>query len=281
MPIVLVENERTAGGRYDSWQDITGVLYHFPNAYHNKIRPGESFLYYRGVRMRTGRRPHPEYFGFGRINEVWMDDQNPDDAPKKTRKWYCSFVDYHPFTNPVPWKVDGEPLEDLPQNLFGYPRKISEENFRRVLELGGCTSSHADRRQQRNRPAADVWIEATNALGAKATRISTTTMRVVRDTPMARAVKELHAHVCQVCDEVIELRDGTRYSEAHHIQPLGRPHNGPDIVPNILVLCPICHVFCDYGAMELDLSKLRLHNRHPVGPEFIEYHNRVIFGPAD
>jgi predicted restriction endonuclease len=41
-----------------------------------------------------------------------------------------------------------------------------------------------------------------------------------------------------VCGETIPLADGLRYAEAHHIQPFGAPHNGPDISENVICLCP-------------------------------------------
>jgi len=64
-PLVLVQNERTAGGHFDHWEDVTGERYHFPNQYRNRVVPGRPFVYYRGVR-RSGERGTPEYFGTGR-----------------------------------------------------------------------------------------------------------------------------------------------------------------------------------------------------------------------
>jgi hypothetical protein len=58
--LVLVENEVTVDGKYDFWADDTGVQYHYPNQYRNRVRPGREFVYYRGVRLSrrpTGRRP--------------------------------------------------------------------------------------------------------------------------------------------------------------------------------------------------------------------------------
>lgn len=64
------------------------------------------------------------------------------------------------------------------------------------------------------------------------------TYRILRDTKLARQIKLLNYHRCQLCDNLIVLTDGKNYSEAHHIKPLGRPHYGPDIAGNIIVLCP-------------------------------------------
>ena len=88
-------------------------------------------------------------------------------------------------------------------------------------------------------------------------RVKTTTLRVVRDTTLARYVKVLHHHKCQICGLAIELPDGSHYAEAHHLQPLGAPHDGPDIAANIVVLCPNHHAMCDYGVLTLDLAELR------------------------
>ena len=43
-----------------------------------------------------------------------------------------------------------------------------------------------------------------------------------------------------------------RYAEGAHIRPLGYPHDGPDVLGNVLCLCPNDHVRFDYGAIWLD-----------------------------
>ena len=109
-------------------------------------------------------------------------------------------------------------------------------------------------------------------------RIELTTLRIVRDTALAGRIKELHEFRCQLCGESICLLDERRYAEAHHIQPLGSPHDGPDVAENIIVLCPNHHVMCDYGAITLELASIRSHHGHAIGREYIEYHNARIFG---
>lgn len=100
--------------------------------------------------------------------------------------------------------------------------------------------------------------------------------RILRDTQLARTLKALHRDTCQLCGTQITLANGKTYSEAHHIKPLGSYHKGLDIAENILVLCPNCHVKCDYGALELNIENIRLHPSHRVGMEYIEYHNRNL-----
>jgi predicted restriction endonuclease len=93
---------------------------------------------------------------------------------------------------------------------------------------------------------------------------------------MTRRLKSLHDDRCQLCDTRLEFPAGTSYSEAHHLRPLGRPHNGPDVAANIVVVCPNCHALCDHGALMLVRSTIRACEGHEIEEEFIEYHNRKI-----
>lgn len=109
-------------------------------------------------------------------------------------------------------------------------------------------------------------------------RVQTTVLRIVRDTALARRIKRVHRWTCQLCEEVIDLPNGGRYAEAHHLKPLGGKHGGRDIEENILCLCPTCHARLDYGVMPLKLEEIRTVSGHSIGPEFIAYHNDVVFG---
>lgn len=103
--------------------------------------------------------------------------------------------------------------------------------------------------------------------------------RIVRDTQIAKGVKAKHSCQCQVCGTAIVTPSGL-YAEAAHIQPLGRPHNGPDIEANILCLCPNHHVMFDNGMFSIadDFSliglpgNLRRVAQHTIDPTFLKYH---------
>jgi hypothetical protein len=103
------------------------------------------------------------------------------------------------------------------------------------------------------------------------------TYRVIRDTELTRKLKAFHKNACQLCGKVLRLNNGESYSEAHHIQPLGSPHDGPDVAANIIVLCPNDHVLLDYGAVRLDLARLRTVQGHAIGTTYVDYHNKSIF----
>ena len=69
--------------------------------------------------------------------------------------------------------------------------------------------------------------------GYAAPRVSSNVLRVVRDTALGRQVKSLYAYRCQVCGIRLECEGGP-YAEAAHVRPLGRPHDGPDELSNVL-----------------------------------------------
>jgi hypothetical protein len=139
MPIVLVQNDRTAGGRFDDFEDITGQQFHFIENYLPRVIPGTPFVYYRGVRLAgRGRRSTPEYFGCGRIGDVWRDERTPPTAPRNERRWFCAIEEYIPFPEPIPARVNGLFLEQIPRNLLGVSvRRLSDGVFNRILQLAG------------------------------------------------------------------------------------------------------------------------------------------------
>lgn len=116
-----------------------------------------------------------------------------------------------------------------------------------------------------------------------------TISRVVRDTNVTCRIKEIYDFCCQVCGVRLETSQGY-YAEAAHIRPLGRPHNGPDTLDNVLCLCPNHHVLFDRGALTIDntltvrsisrssgASKLFVHPTHLISLEMLAYH-RDHFG---
>ncbi|MEU7166697.1 YDG/SRA domain-containing protein [Streptomyces morookaense] len=83
-------------------------------------------------------------------------------------------------------------------------------------------------------------------------RRTVTYERLMRDSRVVRTVKELYDNTCQVCQvRLVVSPTGEAYSEAAHIQALGKPHDGPDEIGNVLCLCPNCHALFDRGALQL------------------------------
>jgi len=109
-----------------------------------------------------------------------------------------------------------------------------------------------------------------------------------RDYVLVCYIKEFYKNTCQICGTKLDLGEHEYYCEVHHIQPLSQ--DGPDILENMIVLCPNHHTLFDKGAITIDLrNKIVVHiNKfnqingakilinHKIRDEYIEYHNANI-----
>lgn len=145
MPLILVQNEITAGNKYDHWQDDEGVQYHFPNQYKGKVKEGEAFIYYKGSRRADNKRGIPEYFGFGRIGKVWRDPLPNKKKHKNRPDWYCEIIDYIPFKYTVPSRNGETYLEKIPKNLWSVAvRSISLDVYNAILKKASIEIADED-----------------------------------------------------------------------------------------------------------------------------------------
>lgn len=72
-----------------------------------------------------------------------------------------------------------------------------------------------------------------------------TIQRLVRDSNIARKLKEHYEYRCQLCNYRLRKSDGSYIAECHHIQPYNKLHQGDDTTLNLIVLCPNCHTQFD------------------------------------
>jgi len=113
--------------------------------------------------------------------------------------------------------------------------------------------------------------------------------RIVRNSTVAQLIKDWYGHECQICGQAIQVRKNEYYSEAAHIRPLGRPHQGPDVLENLLCLCPNDHVRFDNGALYLSdqlqvintltgevMGPLRVHKNHKIDLNHVAYHRTHV-----
>jgi putative restriction endonuclease len=111
-----------------------------------------------------------------------------------------------------------------------------------------------------------------------------TVQRLVRNTAVTEWVKELYDFTCQVCGTRLETPAGP-YAEGAHVRPMGRPHNGPDSVSNVLCLCPNHHVLFDRGVLGISekhevldrhsgerIAELTVLDGHELDPAQLRYH---------
>ncbi|TSB15448.1 YDG/SRA domain-containing protein [Streptomyces benahoarensis] len=111
---------------------------------------------------------------------------------------------------------------------------------------------------------------------------------LVRDSKVVRTVKKMYDNTCQICESRLQVSpEGEAYSEAAHIQALGKPHNGPDVLENALCLCANCHALFDRGALQLSDHldvlngltremkwKLKKVRGHDIKVEYVRQHRR-------
>lgn len=99
---------------------------------------------------------------------------------------------------------------------------------------------------------------------------------IVRNQTLVRKVKRIRDNTCQICNTKLMIGVNSFYSEVHHIRPLGNPHNGPDIISNMLCVCPNCHKKLDYGFVPIDRNLIVHIPQHTVDLIYIDYHNQRV-----
>lgn len=113
---------------------------------------------------------------------------------------------------------------------------------------------------------------------------------IERNHSVVTKLKRLYGDQCQICRVKTDVGGNEYYSEVHHIQPLGA-HRGPDIIENMIVLCPNHHVMFDKGAITIDLDEKEVFHandnhkinnktvilKHDIEEEYIKYHNLNIW----
>ncbi|MET8974377.1 HNH endonuclease [Streptomyces sp. NPDC004539] len=159
-------------------------------------------------------------------------------------------------------------------------RGVDQDALLSLVGLAGYASaSGVEGDEPEDRPGDDESLGRTG-------RRQVNTSRPDRDPRLAKRVKEIYENRCQVCRTRVE-RQFYFYSEAAHIQGLGRPHEGPDKLSNLLCFCPNCHVEFDGLAIYIDEEwhvrysrdgelksedKLFREAEHAIDEEFLEYH---------
>ena len=114
-------------------------------------------------------------------------------------------------------------------------------------------------------------------------RVQITSHRLQRNIKISEKVKKEYSFRCQVCNVLLGSPVGPIAIGAH-IKGLGAPHNGPDIIENMLCLCPNHHdqLDCRSYYIEPDTKeiigldgfkgkKLHIHSKHKIEKQFLEY----------
>lgn len=233
---IIVQNDESA------WDDIKGDLYHYPSTYQAILSPGCNVIYYKGrmadkVYAPERLSPDPHYFGIGVIGESIADPN----SKKKDR--YCEILDYQEFEKAIPFKIDGNYLEEIPESKalnywrFGV-REIPREVFDRIRSyalLGGYIPKLPH-------PNGDLESYGPSSEGALKKRYTTYYER----NPFYRnKAIEVHGLDCMVCGVNFQRQFGdlgAGFIHVHHNKPVSE--TGPtriDPVRDMSVVCPNCH----------------------------------------
>ena len=122
------------------------------------------------------------------------------------------------------------------------------------------------------------------------TRKEFTSYKIQRNPKNSEHVKKIYDYRCQVCGVNLDSPMGA-IADGAHIKPLGRPHNGPDVMENMLCLCPNHHKQFDslsfyiqpstyeiVGLADFKNQKLTVDNAHRINDEFLLYHKNLLNG---
>ena len=132
--IVITENDES------EWDDRTGVRYHYPRKYKNKLQPGSYFVYYKGKQRKkqyadSRMSADPHYFGVGIIGNSFEDENS------EKKDLFCEIIDFEPFDKGV-IEVRGDQLVFLENVLMGTPSGTS------TLVLGASSNGWVDWKTQ-------------------------------------------------------------------------------------------------------------------------------------
>lgn len=98
--------------------------------------------------------------------------------------------------------------------------------------------------------ATTDWIDQDESDAVVERRLVKTSAQV-RDRRLSAALKLRYKNTCVMCGERLQVAADEFYSEAAHIKPLGKPHDGPDKAANMIVLCPNHHLQFDRGILRI------------------------------
>jgi hypothetical protein len=285
----------TAGSPYPSehiGEPWTGIPANSPKAkgISEDIQPGD---------LVTARVKGDGYAGVWEFKERTL-IQDQSDVPWTDREYHAVLhfralhrdfdESYNPgFTDPkytgrLQGTIINLPADDPPYKSDLLSKLLAEVNLKENAE---------NRIRRELTRSVDVTIDSENAVPdiEQPSRAESNTTRIIRDTALVSELKEIYEYTCQVCGSRRRRGAKSGYAEGHHLRPLGRPHNGPDIEQNVLIVCPNHHADLDYGTLEIDPETLvinhgyddaisgrtlRMAEKHSLEREYIRYHNEKI-----
>ena len=179
----------------------------------------------------------------------------------------------------------GHQIKNGPVSGYRYDGLYFVENYERSIGTRGFKICRFHLVSENSLSKLEMEIGSSFKPNYKATiRTEQVVAKLKRDVSLSEKVKKLHDYTCQICGVRLTSPSGPIAIGAH-IRGLGRPHNGPDVIQNMLCLCPNHHdqfdklayyiepsTFLIKGLDDFEEKSLRKNKRHKVDPEFLLYH---------
>tara|TARA_B100000242_G_scaffold96188_1_gene65845 strand:- start:32 stop:907 length:876 start_codon:yes stop_codon:yes gene_type:complete len=182
--------------------------------------------------------------------------------------------------------IRGEQIPNGPDHGYRYDGLYFVQKYERVRGKSGfyvcrfhlTSQSNIDQLEESLKPTLKNTYE-------RAPRAEVTYEKIKRIRENTKKIKIMYDYKCQVCEKKLDVPSGNPISIGAHIKAVGRPSNGPDVVENMLCLCPNHHAQFDrysfyvdpnnYEIKGLDLyksKKLNVHKKHLIDKQFLQYH---------
>ncbi len=124
---------------------------------------------------------------------------------------------------------------------------------------------------------------------ARVERVKTQVNRLNRNISLSEKVKEIYNYRCQICNVFLKSPQGGIVIGAH-IKGLGKPHNGPDVIENMMSLCPNHHSQFDMFSFYIDPitlkiiglenyegKKINISKKHKIEKDFLAHHQSEYY----
>lgn len=261
---------------YDTFEDFYSGKLLEPwrvNSHWRKMSPGDVGLLWKTSNGDYHSKGEAGIYGLGRLMGT-PSPAAPDDICK-----YRVLVEYISLL-PVPLLKGSLQRHPVLKSLAN--RVTQGSNFRVDPEEWGSIRSILE--------VMNFSTEESHMNGRPSYQVSEVG-RFKRDSKLVRTIKYRVNHFCQVCNNRILIDKNTYYSEAHHLQPLGREHKGTDDEDNIIIVCPNHHTEFDYGSIAVNPKTQlithidqtnKFHNKklayeRKLNEKFLKYHYYNIY----
>lgn len=254
--------------RADSiYDDSPAEQYQFPSQYLDRAAQCvNDWIIYLEPRKVPGSRG---YFAVARVEKIIPDPTTP-------RMYLALMTDYIDFPAPVPFSVNGAPVERGLLNEKGRlsgraqsaVRPLSAEDFKRIVDFG--LEEDATLLPRTDAPEAVIGLEERQTpfeFETDRTRVLSLTSRPVRDRAFRRMVLNAYNERCAISGLKLINGGGRAEVDAAHIRPVEA--HGPDCVTNGIALSGTAHWMFDRGLISLSDDLTILISRQANDPEAV------------